>query len=129
MTTAATWIRDELDRQGNAGNLILFFPRTNPLTVEDNEVEFAFKLGNLNIKKKFKLKDMMFDGKLYGWCGNHSDVDHIASNRLQCSVHDALEHWSGDPAVSTDNDTSLSARARQSPGAESGREFRDNLGC
>jgi len=54
----------KLDRQGNAGNLILFFPRTNPLTVEDNEVEFAFKLGNLNIKKKFKLKDMMFDGKL-----------------------------------------------------------------
>jgi hypothetical protein len=52
------------ERQGNAATLILFFPRTNSITVEDNEVEFAFKLNSLNVKKKFKLKDMMFDGKL-----------------------------------------------------------------
>jgi hypothetical protein len=52
------------DRQGNVVTLILFFPRSNPIAVADNEVEFAFKLNALNIKKKFKLKDMMFDGKL-----------------------------------------------------------------
>jgi hypothetical protein len=52
------------ERQGNAATLILFFPRSNAITVADNEVEFAFKLNTLNVKKKFKLKDMMFDGKL-----------------------------------------------------------------
>jgi hypothetical protein len=52
------------DRQGNAATLYLFFPRTSPITVEDNEVEFDFKLAPLNIKKKFKLKDMMYGGKL-----------------------------------------------------------------
>ena len=52
------------ERQGNAVTLILFFPRSSAITVADNEVEFAFKLATLNIKKKFKLKDMMFDGKL-----------------------------------------------------------------
>src|SRR5262249_35926901 len=50
------------DRQGNV--LILFFPRANPIKAEDNEVEFNFKLNSLKVKRKFKLKDMIFDGKL-----------------------------------------------------------------
>jgi hypothetical protein len=52
------------DRQGNAANLYLIFPKTQPITAEDNEVEFAFKLNALNIKRKFKLKEMMYEGKL-----------------------------------------------------------------
>ena len=53
------------ERQGaTSATLYFYFPRTNPLTVADNEVEFAFKLNALNVKRKFKLKDMMFDGKL-----------------------------------------------------------------
>jgi len=52
------------DRQGNTVSLYLIFPKTQAITAEDNEVEFAFKLNALNIKRKFKLKEMMFDGKL-----------------------------------------------------------------
>jgi len=52
------------DRQGTAGTLFFYFPRTTSIAVEDNEVEFAFKVKTLNVKKKFKLKDMMLNGKL-----------------------------------------------------------------
>ncbi len=49
-------------------NLYMFFPRTQPgshvIVLEDNEVEVSLKLGNTEIKRKFKLKDMLFDGKL-----------------------------------------------------------------
>ena len=44
--------------------LLVGFPRTDPITLEDDEVEFDVKLGPLEIKKKFKLKDMLFEGKL-----------------------------------------------------------------
>ena len=44
--------------------LLVGFPRTDPITLEDNDVEFDVKLGPLEIKKKFKLKDMLFAGKL-----------------------------------------------------------------
>lgn len=40
------------------------FPRTQAIELEDKEVEFATKLGELSIKRKFKLKDMLFEGKL-----------------------------------------------------------------
>ena len=44
--------------------LIVGFPRTDPISLEDDEVEVDVKLGPLDIKKKFKLKDMLFAGKL-----------------------------------------------------------------
>ena len=40
------------------------FPRTEPITLDDKEVEFSTKLGPLEIKRKFKLQDMLFGGKL-----------------------------------------------------------------
>ncbi|WP_321475990.1 hypothetical protein [uncultured Paludibaculum sp.] len=40
------------------------FPRTHAIELEDKEVEFATKLGQTVIKRKFKLKDMVYDGKL-----------------------------------------------------------------
>ena len=40
------------------------FPRTEAITLEDKEVEFHTKLGPLEIKRKFKLQDMVFAGKL-----------------------------------------------------------------
>ncbi len=56
------------DRDRGRVNLYLFFPRAqdgNPLiTAEDGEVEVLLKLGQINIKRKFKLKDMVYDGKL-----------------------------------------------------------------
>ena len=48
----------------NSVTLYYFFPRTDPITIEDTNVQFVFKLTNVEIKQRFKLKDMMFDGQL-----------------------------------------------------------------
>lgn len=54
------------DQRG--ANLYLFFPKSQPgshvIALEDNEVEVSMKLGSTEIKRKFKLKDMVFEGKL-----------------------------------------------------------------
>ncbi|QOY87233.1 hypothetical protein [Paludibaculum fermentans] len=50
--------------QTNSFAFSFSFPRTHLIELEDKEVEFATKLGELSIKRKFKLKDMMFEGKL-----------------------------------------------------------------
>jgi hypothetical protein len=56
------------DRDQVGVNRYLFFPKAQPgshlITLEDNEVEVALKLGNTEIKRRFRLKDMVFDGKL-----------------------------------------------------------------
>ena len=45
--------------------IVYQFPKTDAITLDDKEVEFITKLGPDNdIKKKFKLKDMIFDGQL-----------------------------------------------------------------
>jgi hypothetical protein len=43
---------------------VFAFPKTNPIDVDDKEVEFQTKLGTVSIREKFRLKDMMFNGKL-----------------------------------------------------------------
>lgn len=40
------------------------FPRTEPITIDDREVQFVTKLGEANVRQTFKLRDMMFAGKL-----------------------------------------------------------------
>jgi hypothetical protein len=44
--------------------LLVGFPRTDPITLADGEVEFDVKIGAFGVKKKFKLKDMVFHGRL-----------------------------------------------------------------
>ena len=44
--------------------MIFAFPRTNPITLEDKEVEFVTTLGTIEIKKKFNLKELVFNGEL-----------------------------------------------------------------
>jgi hypothetical protein len=44
--------------------LFLFSREGQPIQVEDKEVVFVSKLGPMEFKAKFKLKDMMYDGKL-----------------------------------------------------------------
>jgi hypothetical protein len=44
--------------------LLVAFPRSAGITVDDGDVEFKTKLGTFGIKKKFKLKDMVYQGKL-----------------------------------------------------------------
>lgn len=40
------------------------FPRTQPLTVDDKDVEFLTKLNSTTLRQRFHLKDMMLAGKL-----------------------------------------------------------------
>ena len=49
---------------GQQGMIVFLFPRTNAIDADDKEVEFASKIGPMTVKQKFKLKDMVFNGKL-----------------------------------------------------------------
>ena len=44
--------------------LVFAFPRTDPITLDDKEVEFVTTIGTIEIKKKFNLKDLVFNGQL-----------------------------------------------------------------
>jgi hypothetical protein len=44
--------------------LRFYFPRSEPINVEDKEVVFETKMGPMELKTKFSLKDMVIDGKL-----------------------------------------------------------------
>ncbi len=46
------------------GALHLFFPRTNPIRVDDKEILFTTRFGSMTIDKKFRLKDMIFNKEL-----------------------------------------------------------------
>ena len=60
------------DVRVNAGQAVseifLIFPRSQTgahvITLEDKEVEVITAIGPLDVRKKFRLKDMVFDGKL-----------------------------------------------------------------
>jgi hypothetical protein len=45
-------------------DVFFLFPRTNPITLEDKEVEVDLKLGTMEVKRKFNLKDLVYNGKL-----------------------------------------------------------------
>lgn len=50
---------------GGFGNFDVFFvfPKDS-ISVDDKEIEFVTKLGAMNVRKKFKLKDMIYNGRL-----------------------------------------------------------------
>ena len=50
--------------QDRISNLYFFFPRATPIELSHKSVEFVTELGRHKIKKKFKLKKMLFEGKL-----------------------------------------------------------------
>ena len=47
-----------------AATMSFLFPKTAAFTAEDKEMEFSSKFDKTAIKKKFKLKDMVFNGKV-----------------------------------------------------------------
>jgi hypothetical protein len=47
-----------------SNDMVFHFPRSAGFTVDDKEVEFSTKFGNLTLKFKFKPKEMVFNGKL-----------------------------------------------------------------
>jgi hypothetical protein len=52
-----------LTRDDNAV-LLLLFPKSQEITAGDKEVEFSTRMARMEIKQKFALEDMTFDGKL-----------------------------------------------------------------
>jgi hypothetical protein len=46
------------------GALHLFFPKNDPITLSEKEVTFVTRFGSLTVQKRFRLKDMMYSGKL-----------------------------------------------------------------
>ena len=49
---------------GDSVMVVYFFPRTNAIALGDKDVEFATTLAQTEVKRKFKLEDMMFAGHL-----------------------------------------------------------------
>jgi hypothetical protein len=56
----------DLDFQprGRTTDVLFLFARTNPILVEDTEVEVILKLGTFEARRKFNLKEMVYNGKL-----------------------------------------------------------------
>ena len=54
----------QLGQPGPNMEAYLLFPRKVMYTADDKEVEFSIKIGNTNVKQKFRLKDMVFNGKV-----------------------------------------------------------------
>jgi len=47
-----------------SNDMVFHFARSAPFTVDDKEVESSTKFGDVTLKYRFKLKDMVFNGKL-----------------------------------------------------------------
>jgi hypothetical protein len=45
-------------------DVLFIFPRNEPITLEDKEAESDLLLGPMEARKKFTLKDMLYNGKL-----------------------------------------------------------------
>jgi hypothetical protein len=57
-------VQIEVGKPGKTMDVLFVFPRSMPFTVDDKEIVLTTKLGASNLKYKFKLKDMVFNGKL-----------------------------------------------------------------
>jgi hypothetical protein len=49
---------------GKTGTLHIFFPKSAGISANDKEVTFTTRFGALTIQKRFRLKDMKYQGKL-----------------------------------------------------------------
>ena len=54
---------DAREMRGRA-EILVMFPRSQTITLEDKQVEFVSMVGERKLKKKFKLKEMVYNGKL-----------------------------------------------------------------
>ena len=50
--------------QGADGRMLIHFPKTDPITAHDKTVEFRLTSDRFELRKKFTLKDMEYNGKL-----------------------------------------------------------------
>jgi hypothetical protein len=58
-------VEAQINRRGDhLIDVMFFFPRTNPIGADDKDLEFSTKFDKLAVKYHFKLKDMVYHGKL-----------------------------------------------------------------
>ncbi len=50
--------------EGRAAQGMFVFPKTTPITEDDKDAEFIVKIRDYNIRQKFHLKDMVYNGRL-----------------------------------------------------------------
>ncbi len=50
--------------QGADGRILIHFPKTDPITAHDKSVEFRLATDRFELRKKFALKEMEYNGKL-----------------------------------------------------------------
>jgi hypothetical protein len=55
---------DDVQINELTGEAVFFFPKTHPITDADKEAEFSTKYGSMEVTQRFRLKDMVFKGKL-----------------------------------------------------------------
>lgn len=55
---------EKVERDKDGTTLLFTFPRTTPISLDDKEVEFVTRYGPLEVKRKFDLKKMVYQGKL-----------------------------------------------------------------
>lgn len=60
----ASLFPEKIERDKDGSTLLFTFARTLPITLDDKEVEFVMRYGPMEIKRKFKLKDMVYQGRL-----------------------------------------------------------------
>ncbi len=56
--------RVEIAPRPGAPGLLLYFPREQEITVADRTVEFVLRVGQYQVARKFKLKEMIYRGRL-----------------------------------------------------------------
>ena len=54
----------KIDSSKSAGEIHFFFPRKDPISVDDKELTFEMQLGAMKLDQKFRLKDMTLKKKL-----------------------------------------------------------------
>ena len=45
-------------------SMLVYFSKEDPITLKHKDIEFVSTVVDIEIKKKFKLKDMVFEGEL-----------------------------------------------------------------
>lgn len=55
---------EEARIDATTGAVHLYFPRSRPILASDKEVNLVTRFGSVNVQKRFRLKDMMYKGRL-----------------------------------------------------------------
>ena len=53
-----------MDVQIDKSQIVFLFAKTSPFSLDDKEVDFSTKLADVVLKYKYRLKDMVYNGKL-----------------------------------------------------------------